>query len=61
MPLIYGSFLAGSLLSTLVPIGLLICFAVFFYRQSRRMKTVADSQPTATETPVNTGHSFSNQ
>ena len=61
MPMIYGSFLAGSLLSTLLPIGLLICFATYFYRQSRRMKTVADADPTSTESPANSGQTVSNQ
>ena len=37
MPLILGTYLAGALLTFLVPITLLICFAVYFYRQVRRM------------------------
>jgi len=49
MPLMYGSYLAGSLLSTLVPVALLICFAVFFYRQAHRQKTVAESSVAETK------------
>jgi hypothetical protein len=37
MPLIFGTYLAGALLTCLVPIALLICFAIYFYRQARRM------------------------
>ena len=38
MPLTTGSvFLAGALLSCLLPIGLLISFATYFYRQTRRL------------------------
>jgi hypothetical protein len=38
MPLITGSvFLAGALLSCLLPISLLICFAAFFTRQARQI------------------------
>ncbi len=36
MPLIFGTYLAGALLTCLVPITLLICFAIYFYRQARR-------------------------
>jgi hypothetical protein len=36
MPLIFGTYLAGALLTCLVPIALLICFATYFYRQARR-------------------------
>lgn len=64
MPLIYGSYLAGSLLTTLLPIALLICFAVYFYRQAHRQKTVADTEPTppaAPEPPVNPGQPYSPQ
>jgi hypothetical protein len=53
MPLIYGSYLAGSLLTTLVPIALLICFATFFYRQARRQTTAAETKPKTPDTPVN--------
>jgi hypothetical protein len=64
MPLIYGSYLAGSLLTTLVPIALLICFAVFFYRQAHRQKTVADTKPaaqTTPEPPANPGQPYSHE
>ncbi len=64
MPLIYGSYLAGSLLTFLVPIALLICFATFFYRQARRETAVADTkptEPTTPEPPVNPGQTFSHQ
>lgn len=64
MLLMYGSYLAGSLLSFLVPIGLLICFAVFFYRQARRQTPVAEtkpSTPTTPETPVNPSQPLSHQ
>lgn len=38
MPLTTASiFLAGALLSCLLPISLLICFASFFMRQARRL------------------------
>jgi hypothetical protein len=36
MPLIFGTYLAGALLTCVVPIALLICFATYFYRQARR-------------------------
>jgi len=51
MPLIFGAFLAGALLSCLVPISLLIAFATFFYRQASRMPSnkAADAP---VETPV---------
>jgi hypothetical protein len=53
MPLITGSvFLAGALLSCLLPIGLLICFATFFTRQVRRMPPNATPPAKPTE-PAN--------
>jgi hypothetical protein len=50
MTLIFGTYLAGSLLTTLVPIALLIAFAVFFYRQARRMPANA-----SVDAPPHTG------
>ena len=58
MPLIFGSYLAGSLLSILVPVGLLIAFAVYFYRQARRMPENAPVEApvsNAVETPAAPG------
>ena len=53
MPLITGSvFLAGALLSCLLPIALLISFATFFYRQARRAP--ASAVTPAAERPVTT-------
>jgi hypothetical protein len=53
MPLITGSvFLAGALLSCLLPIGLLICFATFFTRQARRMPPNA-APPAKPAAPAN--------
>lgn len=58
MPMITGSvFLAGALLSCLLPIGLLICFATFFARQARQLppnatpngQQTADAPPAAAE------------
>lgn len=60
MPLIYGSYLAGSLLSTLLPIGLLLCFAYFFYRHGRRQTVAEVEQPAAPEPPANPGQPYSN-
>ena len=38
MPLVFGvTFLVASLLTCLVPISLLLCFATFFTRTARRM------------------------
>jgi hypothetical protein len=51
MPLIFGTFLAGALLTCLVPIALLICFATYFYRQARRMPANAAVERTPS-TPV---------
>lgn len=55
MPLITGSvFLAGALLSCLLPISLLISFAVFFYRQARKTPknaAVATSTPSTPNVP----------
>ncbi len=56
MQLITGSvFLAGALLSCLLPISLLISFATFFYRQVRKVpqnaatsSTIATTATTAT-------------
>jgi hypothetical protein len=49
MPLIFGTYLAGALLTCLVPITLLICFATYFYRQVRRMPAnAAVEQPAST-------------
>ncbi len=47
MPLIFGTYLAGALLTCLVPITLLICFAVYFYRQARREPPPAAVTPPA--------------
>jgi hypothetical protein len=60
MPLIYGDFLAGALLTCLVPIALLICFAIYFYWQARR-QTIADANQTTPEAPPNPGQPLSNQ
>ena len=50
MPLITGSvFLAGALLSCLLPIGLLISFATFFYRQTRRLPANATTATSTSE------------
>jgi len=51
MPLIFGTFLAGALLSCLLPITLLICFAAFFYRQARRAPENAAPTNNITTTP----------
>ena len=58
MPLTVGSvFLAGALLSCLLPISLLISFATFFYRQTRKLpanvggKSSATTAPAPTQTP----------
>lgn len=64
MPLITGSvFLAGALLSCLLPISLLISFAVFFYRQARKTKNavVAPSTPNVPESPATPNHPYSGQ
>ncbi len=53
MPLITASvFLAGALLSTVLPISLLICFAVFFMRQARRLP--AEPAATPAQAPAET-------
>jgi hypothetical protein len=53
MPLILGSaFLAGALLSCVLPISLLIVFATFFIRSVRRLPPNAapgDGPPTTDE------------
>lgn len=65
MPLITGSvFLAGALLSCLLPISLLIAFATFFYRQVRKMPTnatVPTRTPSAPEPPAAPSHSYPGQ
>lgn len=48
MPLITGSvFLAGALLSFALPVGLLLSFATFWYRQGRRFPENASTASTA--------------
>jgi hypothetical protein len=65
MPLITGSvFLAGALLSCLLPISLLISFATFFYRQARKMPKNAGaalSTPHGPEPPAAPSHPYSDQ
>jgi hypothetical protein len=55
MSLITGSvYLAGSLLSFALPVGLLISFATFFVRQARKNSAAAPgagSTPSAANTP----------
>lgn len=60
MPLIFGSFLAGSLMSFLIPVSLLICFAVFFYRQWRR-QGITEIKPTTPEPPASPAQPYSGQ
>jgi hypothetical protein len=49
MPLIAGTaFLVAALLTCVLPISLLICFAVFFVRQARR---IPDTQPPSAGAP----------
>lgn len=51
MPMITGSvFLAGALLSCLLPISLLICFATFFTRNARKLPPNA-TPPSASAAP----------
>lgn len=47
MPLIFGSYLAGALLTCLVPISLLICFATYFYRNWRKLPENATPESSA--------------
>lgn len=65
MPLITGTvFLAGALLSCLLPISLLISFAVFFYRQARKAPenaATARSTPNVPEPPAQSSYPYQGQ
>jgi hypothetical protein len=50
MPLIFGSYLAGALLTCVVPIALLIAFVTYFYGQFRRQPENAPRMSTHTPT-----------
>jgi hypothetical protein len=61
MPLILGSaFLAGALLSCVLPISLLIAFATYFIRSARRLPPNAApgeaANPAEEQLPASTPH-----
>lgn len=65
MPLTTGTvYLFGQILSMAMPIGLLICFATFFYRQARKMPKNASSPSntqTTPEPPAAPSHPYQDQ
>lgn len=65
MPLITGTvYLFGQILSFALPVGLLITFATFFYRQARKMPknaSVPPSTPNVPEPPAAPSQPYSAQ